>query len=128
MNSRVNAFDALDLGDFAAEPPPTPKPVEAEAIDAIAKASGFPSRKATAKPAPAVKAPARQDVPPVIAEPAPRQTRRYTTGRNQQINIKATSETIDQFYRVADQLNVPLGAVLELALDALEKEKATAKR
>jgi len=44
------------------------------------------------------------------------------TGRNRQINIKATEETIDTLYRVADDLGLPLGAVLEQALAALEAQ------
>lgn len=46
--------------------------------------------------------------------------RRYVTGRNQQINIKATPETIAKFYRLAGPR--PLGEVLDRALDALERE------
>ena len=115
--SRANPFG--DLDDFAAHP--SPKPVPAAAIDEIAKASGFPSRKArtekdeseetSADPATPAESPAR-----------PRTPRRRTTGRNRQINIKATEETIDTLYRVADDLDLPLGAVLERALEALEEK------
>lgn len=62
-----------------------------------------------------------QAAPKASAAPAPRQQRRYTTGRNQQINVKATAETIEQFYRIADEMRVPLGEVLARALEALEK-------
>lgn len=51
---------------------------------------------------------------------APRQQRRHTTGRNQQINIKATAEIVEQFHRLADELGVPLDEVLARALKALE--------
>lgn len=105
MMSRANPFG--DLGDFAPESPS--RPVATEAIDQLAQASGFPSRKAQAAPSPA---PARQP-------------RRHTTGRNRQINIKATEETITALYSIADDMDLPLGAVLELALAALnEKRKA----
>ena len=105
MMSRANPFG--DLDDFAPESPS--RPVAAEAIDQLAQASGFPSRKAQAAPSPA----------PV------RQPRRHTTGRNRQINIKATEETIAALYSIADDMGLPLGAVLELALAALdEKRKA----
>lgn len=105
MTDRVNPFG--DLNDFAPAPKKEqkPKPVEKAIIDQVAADNGFPSRQA-------VKAPER---------PAPRQQRRYTTGRNQQINVKATSETIDRFYRIADEMGVPLGEVLARALTALEK-------
>ncbi|PJG45167.1 hypothetical protein CAF53_25540 (plasmid) [Sphingobium sp. LB126] len=102
--SRANPFG--DLDDFAAESPS--RPVAAEAIDQLAQASGFPSRKAQGAPSPA----------PV------RQPRRHTTGRNRQINIKATEETIMALYSIADDMGLPLGAVLEQALAALaEKQK-----
>ena len=105
--SRANPFG--DLDDFAPESPS--RPVAAEAIDQLAQASGFPSRKAQAAPSPA----------PV------RQPRRHTTGRNRQINIKATEETITALYAIADDMGLPLGAVLEQALAALaEKQRSGA--
>jgi hypothetical protein len=105
---RVNPFgDLNDLSDFAPAPAKEkkPKPIEKAVIDQVAEANDFPSRQ-----------PAKPE-----AKPAPRPQRRYTTGRNQQINVKATSETIEKFYRIADELNAPLGEVLARALDALEK-------
>ena len=119
--SRANPFG--DLDDFA--PQGGAKPVPAAAIDEIAEASGFPSRKAAAKAAPA----AKKASVPNASRPTPentqiptntgRQPRRRTTGRNQQINIKATEETIARLYSIADELDLPLGAVLERALEAL---------
>ena len=50
-----------------------------------------------------------------------RKRRVYRTGRNQQFNIKATTETVGRFYKMADERKVALGALLEEALDALEK-------
>jgi hypothetical protein len=107
-NDRVSPFG--DLGDFAPSPAKT-KPAPKAVIEQVAADNGFPSRQ-PAKPA---EAPAAQS--------APRQQRRYTTGRNQQINIKAKAETIDRLYRIADAQGVPLGEVLERALDALEKSR-----
>lgn len=105
MSERVNPFGNLD--DFTpATKAKKPKPEKA-VIDQVAADNNFPSRQPT-KPA-----------PPAL--PASRQPRRYTTGRNQQINVKATGETIDQFYRLADQMNLPLGEVLARALNALQK-------
>ena len=100
--SRANPFD--DLGDFA--PNAQAKPVQAQQIERIAAEMGFPSRQAVAAPAHPRKTQAR---------------RRYTTGRNQQLNVKATAETVAQFYRLADQQGVPLGELLDQALQALEK-------
>lgn len=100
---RVNPFG--DLTDFA--PSPHKKgssPVEKAAVEQVAEDNGFPSRQAV--------------------KTAPKhQQRRHRTGRNQQINIKATGETIDRMNRIADELGAPLGEVLERALEALEKAK-----
>ena len=100
--TRANPFD--DLGDFA--PKTQAKPVEPQQIERIAAEMGFPSRQ------------------PVVTPPLSRGTqtrRRYTTGRNQQLNVKATAETVARFYRLADQQGVPLGELLDQALQALEK-------
>jgi hypothetical protein len=106
--SRANPFG--DLNDFA--PQSGSRPVAPQAIEELAQASGFPSRKAQEAAAPS-------------STPAPlaRQPRRHVTGRNRQINIKATEETITTLYRIADTLELPLGAVLEQALAALEAQQ-----
>jgi hypothetical protein len=105
MSERVDPFGSLD--DFApAAPKPKLGPVELKAIDQVAAENGFPSRQ-----------PAKADA----AAPTSRVQRRHTTGRNQQLNIKATAATVEQFYRLADEQGVPLGEVLARALDALER-------
>lgn len=108
--TRANPF--ADLSDF--ETAPATKPVPVAAIEEIAEQAGFPSRKPRAAKAAATKAPE-----PIVVEPV-RTVRRYTTGRNRQINIKATDATIERLYRLADERGVPLGALLDQALDALE--------
>ena len=98
MNTRVDPFANL------AEPPvftikaKTAKPVPAETIERIAEENNFPSRQA-AKP----------------AREARRKRRLYTTGRNRQFNIKATAETVERFYKMADERKVPRCELLELA-------------
>ena len=121
--SRANPFG--DLDDFA--PQGAPKPVPAAAIEEISETSGFPSRKAARSSAASAvsqgagPSPASAEAPsPISAPVSGRRPRRRTTGRNQQINIKATEETITRLYRIADALDLPLGAVLEQALEALE--------
>lgn len=101
--TRANPFS--DLNDFV--PKAQVRPVEAQQIDRIASEMGFPSRQAATAPA--------------VSQATPHR-RRYTTGRNQQLNIKATAETVERFYRLADQQGVPLGELLDQALRALEKE------
>lgn len=111
--SRANPFG--DLDDFV--PQGETRPIASEAIDQLAQASGFPSRKAQGKPA------TEERTPP---SPAPsRQPRRHVTGRNRQINIKATEEVISTLYTIADAMNLPLGAVLEQALAALDEKRQT---
>ena len=109
---RVNPF--ADLSEFETRPAPKAvSPIETAQIDQLAEEHGFPSRQ-PAKTAPASLTP---------AETAFRPRRRHTTGRNQQINIKATPETIAHLYRLADEEYLPLGELLERALKALEREQ-----
>jgi hypothetical protein len=109
--SRANPFG--DLDDFGSDH--AAKPVPSETIETIAQNSGFPSRKAA--PLPSHETTSETGKTP---SPSPaRQPRRHVTGRNRQINIKATEETITELYRIADAMNLPLGAVLEQALAAL---------
>ena len=106
MSTRVNPFANLTepLPVFTTKPK-REKPVEKEAIARIAEDNNFPSRQAAKTPK------------------EPRRKRRvYTTGRNRQFNIKATTETIERFYKMADERNVSLCKLLEHALDALEGE------
>lgn len=114
--SRANPFS--DLDDFASDG--AAKPVPADTIDAIAKNAGFPSRKAGN--AGASETASGTGKAPSPAPPPARVPRRHITGRNRQINIKATEETIEELYRIADKMGVPLGAVLERALAALAKD------
>jgi hypothetical protein len=105
---RANPFANLDeLPKFEPKPKNAPPMARQEQIEQLAEASGFPSRQ------------------PVQRTPAssPRSAgRRYKTGRNQQINIKATSQVIERLYKMADARRVPLGQLLEQALDALERK------
>jgi len=105
MSGRVNPFADLTtpLPAFTIKPKKE-KPVEEEAIARIAAENNFPSRQA----------------PKISREPR-RKRRVYTTGRNRQFNIKATAETVERFYKMADERKVPLCALLEEALEALER-------
>jgi hypothetical protein len=99
-SERVSPFG--DLADFAPKDKKVPGRDEKAVIEQVAADNGFPSRQ------------------PVKVAPT-QQQRRHRTGRNQQINIKATAETVERMNRIADDLRIPLGEVLERALDALEK-------
>lgn len=104
MSARVNPFANLTEPPVFTTKARTEKPVQTESIERIAEEHNFPSRQAS-KP---------------LKEPR-RKRRVYTTGRNRQFNIKATSETVERFYKLADERGIPLGALLQLALDALER-------
>ena len=109
MSERVNPFASL------ADPPPVfstksrrEKPVEEETIARIAEQHNFPSRQA-----------------PKAPKAERRKQRRYRTGRNQHLGIKATAETLERFYKAADERHVPFGELLRLALDALDRAGAS---
>jgi hypothetical protein len=107
MNERVNPFaNVKEPPVFTTKPKPE-KPVEEETIARIAEANNFPSRQAT-KPAKVER----------------RKPRVYRTGRNQQFNAKVTAETMAKIYKLADEKKVPIGELLRLAADALEREGA----
>ena len=103
MNTRIDPFQMLKEPPEFAPKPRREKPVANETIEQIAKDNNFVSRQAPKTP----------------AKPR-RQQRRYRTGRNQHLGIKATAETIERFYKAADERNVPSGELLRLALDALD--------
>jgi hypothetical protein len=105
MNARVDPFADLNspLPQFTVKPRKEAPPAE-ETIARIAKDNNFISRQA----------------PKTVKEPR-RKRRVYRTGRNQQFNLKATTQTVERFYKMADERRVALGALLEMALDALEQ-------
>jgi hypothetical protein len=105
MSTRVNPFANLTEPPVFTTKPKTETPVQKETIERIATENNFPSRQAPKSP-----------------KAERRKPRIYRTGRNQQFNAKATPETIQRFYKMADEKRVPLGELLKQALDALERE------
>lgn len=107
--SSIFEADELDVSGF--EPQANAKlkdPGERKALQAVAEQRGFASRD-----------PALQ----VEQPPAPVRTqRRHTTGRNRQINIKASAATIERFYALADANGWVLGETFERAIDALRAQ------
>lgn len=105
MSGRVDPFAILrePLPSFTTKAK-TDKPVAKETMERIAEENNFPSRQAAKAP-----------------KVERRKPRVYRTGRNQQFNAKATPETIEKFYKLANERNVPLGELLRLALNALER-------
>jgi len=111
MNAqRASPFDEegdLDISGFS--PKATPQQsARPEQVRAVSEAAQFQSRepRPVSKPAAAVK----------------REPRRYRTGRNMQLNIKARTEAISSFYEIADKQGWVLGETFERAIDALKRE------
>ena len=55
--------------------------------------------------------------------PAP-QRRLFRTGRNMQLNIKASADTVRRFIAISDAYEWPSGLTMEHAIGALERELA----
>jgi len=106
MTARINPFADLNEPPAFTTKPKKEMPVAEETIARIADENNFPSRQA-----------------PKSTNASRRKPRTYRTGRNQQFNAKATPETIQRFYKLADERHVPLGELLRLAIDALEKSR-----
>ena len=110
MNTRVNPFGNLADPPAFATKPKKETPVEKETMERIAEQNNFPSRQAAKSP-----------------KVERRKPRTYRTGRNQQFNAKATAETIQRFYKAADDRHVTLGELMKQALDALDAMDARSK-
>ena len=105
MSPRVDPFATLNDPPVFTPKVKAEKFVQKETMARIAEENNFPSRQAPPKP----------------SGPRRREQRRYRTGRNQHLGIKATAETIERFYKAVDERKVPSGELLRLALDALER-------
>lgn len=102
--SRVDPLEGLK--NFEPKPAAGQKSKqESAALEELASEHGFVARH----PAPA-------------KPPVDRSKRRFTTGRNIQINIKGDQATKDELYRLADEIDAPLGETLKRALSALARE------
>jgi hypothetical protein len=107
--NRAGVFDD-DLGDVRPRPATEPGKVRQ-----VAEAAGFRSREPS-------HAAAATRHPAAPAAAGKREPRRYRTGRNQQLNIKATPEAIESFYAVAERQGWVLGETFERAIAALLRE------
>jgi hypothetical protein len=92
----------LDVSGFAPAAGKKTPPTRA-AIRKISEENHFPSRA------------------PAMMRAQPKSQRRRRTGRNAQINIKATQETIDRLAAISDRQSWVFGETLQHALDALEQ-------
>jgi hypothetical protein len=106
---RASIFDAEDDIDVSGFKPKVTasSTIAPEQVRAVSEAASFRSRE-----------------PPEMVR---REPRRYRTGRNVQLNIKARAETIEAFYAVADRQRWVLGEAFERAVEALCRELAQQK-
>lgn len=102
-SGRASIFEEeeIDVAGFAPKPRTGPAGPAKDDVRAVAEAANFRSREGADAP--------RRPV-----------QRRYRTGRNAQINIKATQETIDAFVAISERQGWVMGETLEHALKALE--------
>lgn len=113
---RASVFDIeeeVDVSGFAPRPPDRAA-ARPEQVRAVSEAAQFRSRE----PRPE----AREPKPQPISAAAKREPRRYRTGRNMQLNIKARTEAIETFYALSDQQGWVLGETFERAVDALKRQ------
>jgi hypothetical protein len=113
--SRASIFDEpeeLDVSGFAPKTAPDIDAPAPEKVRAVAEAAHFSSREP--KPQKAI-------------APAKRAPRQHRTGRNVQLNLKASQETVDAFYAISDKKDWVLGETLERAVQALERELQSKK-
>jgi hypothetical protein len=121
---RADIFDddetpPLDLTGFAPKAGVDPKAPPPEQVRAVSQAAKFTSREPSTvtKPDPKVKATAKK-----------REPRRHRTGRNVQLSVKASIETVDAFYAVTEsQPGWVLGYTLQRAIEALQRELKQSK-
>jgi hypothetical protein len=91
----------LDLSGFRPEPAKAAA-VNQEAIRKLSEASGFPSRE-----------PERG----VTYRPVVRRV--WRTGRNLQLSVKVTADTLARFNALADKRGIPFGELVKQLLDEL---------
>ncbi|HET8996195.1 MAG TPA: hypothetical protein VFN42_05965 [Acetobacteraceae bacterium] len=96
--------DALDVTSFAPKPA-APPGISSDQVRVVSEGAQFRSR---------------DPAPPAEKRPP----RRYRTGRNVQLNVKARAEAIETFYAIADAQGWVLGEAFEQAVAALERELA----
>jgi hypothetical protein len=109
---RASPFDVeedLDVSGFAPKAAPVPA-ARPEQVRAVSEAAKFQSREPK---------PVLTPIASIKREP-----RRYRTGRNVQLNIKARTEVIEAFYAIADERGWVLGETFERAIDALKRDLA----
>ena len=98
-----------DLSRFAPRPTARPEP-PIEQVREVSTAAGFPNRDA------------RRPIAPIA------ERHYYRTGRDTQFNTKVRADTKAAYMAIATQDGIPLGKVLEDALDALLRQRQASRQ
>jgi len=116
--SRASIFEetetpALDVSSFAPKISVDTTAPQQEQVREVSKSARFTSREPAA----------------LKGEPkgSKRLPRRYRTGRNVQLSIKALAETVETFYAITDEQRWVLGYTLQRAVEALQRELKQSK-
>jgi hypothetical protein len=103
---------SLDVTGFSPKARSDPQAPAADQVRAVSQLAKFTSRE----PATTTKADPK-------AKEAKREPRRYRTGRNVQLSLKASKETVDAFYAITEaQSGWVLGYTFQRAIEALQRE------
>ena len=114
MADRAKLFEEVqdpsdDLSRFAPRPTAPPAP-PIEQVREVSTAAGFPNRDA------------RQPIAPIA------ERHYYRTGRDTQFNTKVKADTKAAYMAIATEDGIPLGKVLEDALDALLRQRQASRQ
>ena len=118
----ANTSEPIDVSDFAQDAKRAKrKEVDQAELAKLARATGFDRSVLPQSSGPA---PPPSQAAASVPEPAVVKQRRYTTGRDTQLNVKCKPETKARFLRLADKAETSLGAMFERMVDAYEKAAA----
>jgi hypothetical protein len=101
-SSIFEGTDDLDVSGFAPKSVQRLNEISPDLVRRVSEAARFPSREAIPRRSPRI----------------------YRTGRTMQFNARATPETVEAFYAIADQQGWLVSEALEHALAALKRELA----
>lgn len=109
----------IAMPEFTVKSAPPPRPPQ-ELLDEVAAQHGFDSRQ-----------PARQ---PKVASVAAASTvestkkqRRQRVVRTEQLNLRVTESTLSRFYALVDNLQIPMGELLDRLLNEYERNNVIHK-
>lgn len=115
----ANTSEPIDVSDFAQDAKHAKrKEVDKAELATLARATGFDR---SVLPQPSSPAPSSSEAAARVPAPALVKQRRYTTGRDTQLNVKCKPETKAKFLRLADKAETSLGAMFERMVEAYEK-------